>query len=489
MGHGGREGTIAALMSAPPQPVEKPEHEDTGVSFRDRRHAPRLGMPMSPYGPIDTVTIEGGHALHGEVPVRGAKNSISKQLVASLLTDEPTILHNTPAISDTFIVSEMLRAMGVHVESEDDGAGTVSVHAEEVTPLSADRLEEFSGKSRIPILLCGPLLHRTGEALIPGLGGDDIGGRQVNWHLMVLEQLGAQIHHEDGGLRLTTDGLVGCELRLPFPSVGATEQVLLSAVLAEGKTVLHGAAIEPEIQDLIAVLQKMGAAIMFGADRTIEIYGQTSLHGYEHVAIPDRLEVASWACAAIATRGEVFIKNARVEDMVSFLGAYRLLGGRFTASPTGIHFKRAASELHAVDLETAVHPGLMTDWQAPIGVTLTQAEGVSTIHETVYENRFGYTDALREMGADITVGSGCPKGKACRFGGLGHKHTAVFRGVTPLKGADVTVPDLRAGFSHFLAALVAEGRTTVRNVRLIDRGYEGFLDKLELLGARVISAT
>lgn len=455
----------------------------------ERRRGPRRPIPGSPdHVPIDVITIEGGHSVHGEIAVRGAKNSISKQLVAALLTDERSVLHNTPAISDTFIVSEMLRAMGVDVDTDDDGAGTVTVEAASVTPLSVDRIYEFSGKSRIPILLCGPLLHRTGEALIPSLGGDDIGKRQVNWHLMVLEQLGASIEEHSDGWHLKTDGLVGCELRLPFPSVGATEQVLLSAVMATGKTVLHGAAIEPEIEDLIAVLQKMGAAIMFGADREIVIHGQASLHAFEHVAIPDRLEVASWACAAIATHGEVFVKNARVEDMISFLGAYRLLGGHFTASPTGIHFKRASSELHAVDLATAVHPGLMTDWQAPLGVTLTQANGVSTIHETVYENRFGYTDALVAMGADITVGSGCPKGSACRFGGLGHKHTAVFRGVTPLKGADVTVPDLRAGFSHVIAALVADGRTTVRNVRMIDRGYEGFVDKLDQLGARIISA-
>jgi UDP-N-acetylglucosamine 1-carboxyvinyltransferase len=445
------------------------------------------GNQQASSGLIDVITIEGGHSLNGEVAVRGAKNSFSKQLVCALLTDEPCVLSNVPAISDTIIVTEMLRAMNVPVTAENDGAGTVAVHAATVTPLSPTRLGEFAGRSRIPILLCGPLLHRTGEALIPGLGGDDIGKRQVNYHLMALQQLGADIDERPDGWHLKTSGLVGCEIRLPFPSVGATEQVLLSAVLAEGTTVLHGAAIEPEIQDIIAVLQKMGAAIMFKDDRTIVIHGQTSLHGYEHEAIPDRLEVASWACAAVATHGEVFVRNARVEDMVSFLGAYRLLGGHFTASSQGIHFKRATDELQPVELETAVHPGLMTDWQAPIGVTLTQARGTSTIHETVYENRFGYTTALVEMGADITVGPGCPRGHACRFGGLGHNHTATFRGVTPLRGSDVFIPDLRAGFSHVLAALLAEGRSTLRNVRLIDRGYEGFLDKLDVLGARVIS--
>jgi UDP-N-acetylglucosamine 1-carboxyvinyltransferase len=439
--------------------------------------------------PIDVITLEGGHAVHGEIAVRGAKNSISKQLVAALLTDKPAVLHSVPAISDTFIVSDMLRDMGVHVQADADGAGSVHVHAETVTPLTPDRLHLYTNRSRIPILLCGPLLHRTGEALVPGLGGDDIGKRQVNYHLMVLQQLGAHITEHADGWHLKTTGLVGCELRLPFPSVGATEQVLLSAVLAEGVTTLHNAAIEPEIQDLIAVLQKMGAAIMFGADREIIIHGQTSLSGYDHSAMPDRLEVASWACAAIATGGEVFIRNARVEDMVSFLGAYRLVGGSFTASAQGIHFKRQNGELHAVDLATAVHPGLMTDWQAPIGVTLTQANGTSTIHETVYENRFGYTKALVEMGADISVSKGCPKGNACRFGGLGHEHTAIFRGVTPLRGAEVEIPDLRAGFSHVIAGLIAEGRTTVRGVRMIDRGYEGFVDKLEAIGARVISTS
>ena len=442
-----------------------------------------------PHEPIDVITLEGGHPVHGEIAVRGAKNSISKQLVAALLSEKRSTLHNVPAISDTFIVSDMLRDMGVGVETDPDGAGSVLVDPADVTPLNPDRLHLYSDRSRIPILLCGPLLHRTGEALIPGLGGDDIGKRQVNYHLMVLQQLGADIDERPDGWHLTTSGLVGCELRLPFPSVGATEQVLLSAVLAKGTTVLHNAAIEPEIQDIIAVLQKMGAAIMFGADREIIIHGRSSLNGYEHAAIPDRLEVSSWACAAIATGGEVFVRNARVEDMVSFLGAFRLLGGSFTASAQGIHFRRENGELHPVELHTAVHPGLMTDWQAPIGVTLTQANGTSVIHETVYENRFGYTRALVEMGADITVDSGCPKGKACRFGGLGHDHTATFRGVTHLRGADIEIPDLRAGFSHVIAGLIAEGKTTLRGVRMIDRGYEGFVDKLDRIGARIVSTS
>jgi UDP-N-acetylglucosamine 1-carboxyvinyltransferase len=437
----------------------------------------------------DTIVIEGGHPIRGEVAVRGAKNSISKQMVAALLSDRRSVLHNTPAISDTFIVTEMLRAMGVEVETGPDGAGTVQIHAATVTPLSIDQARRFSGISRIPILLCGPMLHRTGEAIIPSLGGDDIGKRQVNWHLMALQQLGANIEEQADGLHITADKLVGCELRLPFPSVGATEQVLLSAVLAEGTTVLHGAAIEPEILDLISVLQKMGAAIMFQDDRTLVIHGQSSLNGYQHVAIPDRLEVASWACAAIATHGEVFVRQARVEDMVSFLGAYRLLGGSFTAGPQGIRFCRDADELHAIEVDTAVHPGFMTDWQAPIGVTLTQAKGTSVIHETVYENRFTYTKALVDMGADISVTAGCPRNRACRFGGLGHAHLATFRGVTPLKGTDVVVPDLRAGFSHVIAALLADGHTTIRGASMIGRGYEGFLDKLTHLGARVVSAS
>ena len=435
---------------------------------------------------MDALQIEGGHPIAGSVAVRGAKNSISKQLVASLLTDKAVVLHNAPAISDTWIVSDLLRAMGVEVEaSGDDGAGTLSVRAANVTPLGADRLGEFSGKSRIPILLCGPLLHRTGEALIPRLGGDEIGQRQVNYHLMVLQQLGAEITDQPDGLHLKANELVGCELRLPFPSVGATEQVLLAATRAKGTTVLHGAAIEPEILDLIAVLQKMGAAILFRDDRAIEVHGQDELTGFEHSTMPDRLEVASWACAAIATCGEVFIQNARVEDMVSFLGAYRLMGGSFTASPQGIHFCRAVDDLRPVELDTAVHPGFMTDWQAPVGVALTQAHGLSTLHETVYENRFGYTKALVEMGADIHVEKGCPKGRACRFGGLGFEHTAHFRGPTPLHGADVRVPDLRAGFSHVIGGLLADGITIVRNFRLLERGYEGLVPKLQSLGARV----
>jgi UDP-N-acetylglucosamine 1-carboxyvinyltransferase len=279
------------------------------------------------------------------------------------------------------------------------------------------------------------------------------------------------------------NGLHGAKIELPYPSVGATEQVLLTATRAQGLTELSGAAVEPEIMDLIAILQKMGAIISVDTDRVIRIEGVATLNGYSHRALFDRNEAASWAAAALATGGDIFVGGARQQEMTTFLNVFRKIGGAFEIEDEGIRFKHPGGQLQPVVIETDVHPGFMTDWQQPLVVALTQATGLSIVHETVYENRFGFTEALVQMGAQIQIYRECLGGNPCRFGQRNFYHSAVISGPTKLHGADIRVPDLRGGFSHMVAALAAEGTSNVSNVQLISRGYEHFLDKLKALGA------
>jgi UDP-N-acetylglucosamine 1-carboxyvinyltransferase len=302
--------------------------------------------------------------------------------------------------------------------------------------------------------------------------------------LDVLRNFGAVIDKADNGIRISApNGLHGAKIELPYPSVGATEQVLLTSVRAEGVTELSGAAVEPEIMDLIAILQKMGAIISVDTDRVIRIEGVKSLGGYKHSALFDRNEAASWAAAALATHGDIFVGGARQQEMMTFLNVFRKVGGAFDIHDDGIRFYHPGGDLQPVVIETDVHPGFMTDWQQPLVVALTQAKGLSIVHETVYENRFGFTDALVQMGAQIQIYRECLGGNPCRFGQRNFNHSAVISGPTPLHGADIRVPDLRGGFSHMVAALAAQGVSNVTNVQLISRGYEHFLAKLEALGA------
>jgi len=441
--------------------------------------------PASAQSPAtsDSLRIRGGVPLQGDVHVRGAKNTLPKNMVASLLTEDECLLHNVANVMDVDIVAQMIAALGGTVQEV--GAGSLRMRTEDPDVLSASELEMFAGRSRIPVLLCGPLLARRGEVVVPDLGGCAIGPRPIDFHISALQQLGADVQEASDGWRLTAKRLRGTKIRLDFPSVGATEQVLLASVLAEGVTELSNAAIEPEIIDLIAVLQKMGATISVETDRVITISGVARLHGFEHTALSDRLEVASWACAALATNGHIAVHGARQLDMMTFLNTFRRIGGDFEVRENHIEFRRRAS-LTSVALETDVHPGLMTDWQQPLVVALTQAAGVSIVHETVYEDRFGYTKALNDMGAQIQLYRECLGSRSCRFGRRDHLHSAVVVGPTTLHGADIRIPDLRAGFSYVIAAMVANGDSTVSNIGLIRRGYEDFERKLIELGARVL---
>ncbi len=431
----------------------------------------------------NVLRITGGVPLVGDVEVRGAKNFVSKAMVAALLAEEECRLRNVPEISDVQIVSGLLELHGVRIDSTDHD-GELVLDPTNVEQAHVADIDAHAGSSRVPVLLCGPLLHRLGEAFIPDLGGCRIGERPINYHLDVLRQFGAVVEKRPEGMRLTApEGLRGARIRLPYPSVGSTEQVLLTAVRAHGTTELRNAAIEPEIMDLVAVLQKMGAVISVQTDRVIEIEGVERLGGFDHRAIPDRMEAGSWACAALATGGDIYVLGAQQQPMMTFLNVFRKIGGAFDVDDEGIRFWHPGGELHSIALETDVHPGFMTDWQQPMVVVLTQTTGLSIIHETVYENRFGFTDALNEMGAHIQIYSECLGGSPCRFGRADYRHSAAISGPSPLHAAEITVPDLRGGFSYLIAALAAEGESTVNGTEIIYRGYERFGEKLDALGA------
>src|SRR3954452_7006609 len=364
-------------------------------------------------GMSDALTGHGGNPLEGEVTVRGAKNLVSKAMVASLLGEGVSRLRGVPEIADVRIVSGLLELHGVQVSGGAE-EGELLLDPSAVESAHMADIDAHAGSSRIPILFCGPLLHRLGEAFIPDLGGCRIGDRPIDYHLEVLRKFGAVVDKLPSGIRMSAPTrLLGAKLELPYPSVGATEQVLLTAVRAEGITELKGAAIEPEIMDLINILQKMGAIITVDTDRVIRIEGVDSLDGYGHTALFDRNEAASWAAAALATGGDVYVGGARQPEMLTFLNVFRKVGGAFEIHDDGIRFSPPGGELKPVVIETDVHPGFMTDWQQPLVIALAKANGVSIVHETVYEQRFGFVDALIDMGAKIQVHKECLGGHAC----------------------------------------------------------------------------
>lgn len=434
----------------------------------------------------EVLRVRGGKPLYGTIQVRGAKNFVPKAMVASILGNSPSQMRNVPLIRDVDVVRDMMEAHGVHVE-QDQEEGVLLLDPASVETAASGDIDALSGSSRIPILFCGPLLHQIGEAFIPQLGGCAIGDRPIDFHLEILRRFGAEVVKGPDGVRLIApaSGLKGTSMELPYPSVGATEQTLLTAVKADGITTLRGAAVEPEIMDLINVLQKMGAIISVDTDRTIRVEGVDELQGYSHTALPDRIEAASWGAAALATRGDVFVRGAHQPDMTTFLNTFRKVGGGFDVEEDGIRFYHPGGQLKPIMLETNVHPGYMTDWQQPLVVALTQADGLSIVHETVYENRFGFVHALREMGANIQLYKECVGGAPCRFASANFVHSAVISGPTPLHAADIVVPDLRGGFSHLIAALAAEGTSHVAGIGVISRGYEHFIQKLRALHADI----
>lgn len=437
---------------------------------------------------MDILQVHGNGKLKGEIKAAGAKNAMTKLLVASLLSDKKCIFTNVPDIGDVQITVNLCKEIGAEVEWDRE-KGILEIITRELKTTYIP--QRFCGANRIPILMAGALLGRTDEdIIIPTVGGDAIGNRPIDFHVEALTKLGASVEYREmkkEGAYLTHahNGLTGNYIPLPYPSVGATENAILAAVRAKGNTVITNAAIEPEIVDLILFLQKLGAHITIDVDRKIRITGTTVSHEVEHTVLSDRIESASFGMAAIATKGEIFVRGAQHLHMITFLNKLRELGAGFSVKNDGIFFFYQGPLKGGVHIETDVHPGFMTDWQQPYGVLLTQANGSSVIHETVYENRFGYTQTLKQMGAEIDLFTQCLGSKGCRFTNHSYAHSIIVRGETPLQGCDIHIPDLRAGFAYVMAALIASGESTINGMRFLDRGYENLVPKLQALGANI----
>jgi UDP-N-acetylglucosamine 1-carboxyvinyltransferase len=331
-----------------------------------------------------------------------------------------------------------------------------------------------SGSNRIPILLLGVLLHRIGEAHVPVVAGCDIGARPVDFHLTAAKMFGAEIEVAPDGYRAKRNGpLRACHYRLPYPSVGATESCLYLGVLAKGTSIIENVATEPEIMALITMLNAMGARVQLMPNRELIIEGVERLYATAFDVLGDRIEAASWAALAAATDGEITVDGIDPATLINFFGPFNSVGGGVSIEgPRSIKFFRR-HPLRSIVLETDVFPGFATDWQQPFAVMLTQASGISIIHETVYERRFGYLEALSALGAKTQIETHCLGSVPCRFRGRDFPHSAIVRGPTQLHSEGITldVPDLRAGLAYVMAAALAKGETTITSVQRIERGY------------------
>ncbi|HEX6597027.1 MAG TPA: UDP-N-acetylglucosamine 1-carboxyvinyltransferase [Acidimicrobiales bacterium] len=420
-------------------------------------------------------------ALRGDVQISGSKNSVTKLMVASLLADEPSTISNAPHLGDVDITADMLRAVGAAVEL-DDATSTVTVDAGAITDCRIPQ----SRLNRIPILLTGPLLHRIGEAFIPlRQAGDQIGTRPVDYHVQALRQMGAEVEYTDEGVHAKALELRGAHIRLPFPSVGATETVLLTAARAEGRTILENAAVEPEIVELALFLQRMGTRIELQPDRTFVVEGSHNLSGTSQRLGGDRIEAFSYLVAGLVTGGQVRILGCAQDRLVTAISTLQRMGAEFAIDDEGIVASVGPDGLRPAAVRTDPHPGFMTDWQPGLVVLCTQARGLSVVHETVFEDRLGYVEALRAMNAEVELFDQCLVGKPCRFEESGFQHAALVRGESRLRGAEIEMPDIRAAFAHLIAAATADGSSMLHGVHHLERGYDHPLEKFSSLGLEI----
>ena len=413
--------------------------------------------------PVDRLVVTGGRRLSGSVRVGGAKNSALKLMAAALLADGLSVIENTPRIVDCFTMAEVLEHLGARVVWE---GSTVAVDTTDARGLETPY--ELVRRMRASIVVLGPLLTRRGRARVAMPGGCNIGSRQIDLHLKGLERMGAEFSYEHGYLDASTSGLHGEVVWLDFPSVGATENLLMAAVGASGTTVIENAAREPEIQDLAAMLVQMGAKVEGAGTTTIEIHGVDGFSPVRHRVVPDRIEAGTFAIASAATQGDVRIEDARVEHLELFLTKLADAGASVQADPDGV---RVAMERRpvAVDFVTLPYPGFPTDLQPQMMSLLAMARGTSIATENVFESRFMFVDELNRMGADIRT----------------EGHHAVIRGVERLSSAPVRALDIRAGAAMVIAALAAEGTTEISDLHHVDRGYDSLEERLASLGAEV----
>ncbi len=413
---------------------------------------------------MDRMIIHGGTPLKGEVAVSGSKNASLPILMAAILTDEPVVVHNVPCLRDVRTALKLLEGLGVASRWLDEHS--VELHAAAIACHEAPY--ELVKTMRASFLVLGPLLARTRRARVSTPGGCAIGARPVNLHIGGIRSLGARIQLRAGYVEARADNLTGARVWLDTPSVGATENIMMTATRARGRTVIENAAREPEVQDLARMLIAMGAQIAGAGSHVIEIEGVERLHGAEHRVIPDRIEAGSLMVAAAITGGEVIVRGAPVEHLEAVIAKLSEAGVVVSAVEGGLRVTRNGA-LRPVEFRTLPYPGFPTDLQAQMMALLTQAEGTSVIAETIFENRFMHALELLRMGADIVM-----KGP-----------TAIVRGPARLSGAPVMATDLRASVSLVLAGLVAENITEVSRVYHLDRGYEALDRKLNALGARI----
>ena len=423
---------------------------------------------------MDKIQIRGGKPLSGTITIGGSKNAALPVMCASLLTDEALILGNMPHLADITTMANLLNQHGVQVslEGHDDKDGHIgrvlSLRAADITSTTAPY--DLVRKMRASVLVLGPLLARAGEAEVSLPGGCAIGTRPVDLHLHGMAQLGAQVSVDGGYIHASApNGLTGARVVFPKVSVGATENLLLAAVLAKGETILENVAREPEINDLVACLTAMGADIDGVGTATLTVRGVDSLHGARHSIMPDRIETGTYAMAAAITGGTVELAGARLSDIDAAAERLREAGVTLEQRNGAIFVSRANSELIGVDAETEPYPGFPTDLQAQFISLMSGASGTSVVTETIFENRFMHVPELQRMGADITL----------------HGGSAIVRGVAQLTGAPVMASDLRASASLVLAGLAAEGETVVRRIYHLDRGYERLEEKLAGVGAEI----
>jgi UDP-N-acetylglucosamine 1-carboxyvinyltransferase len=415
---------------------------------------------------VPRIAVRPGRALSGSVTVGGAKNSVLKLMAAALLAEGTYELSNVPAIADVATMSELLGAMGVRTERPVDEPGVLRI--ERPSGLVPEAPYELVERIRASIVVLGPLLATCGRARVSMPGGDDFGARPIDMHLKGLEALGVTFSLRHGYLEGHTDGLRGNDVSLEFPSVGATENIVMAAVLAKGTTTLENAAREPEIADLCQFLSAMGAVITGIGTSTLTIHGvaPSDLAPVDHRVVPDRIEAATFLAAVGLAGGEATLVDARAADMGMLVRKLTEMGMTITDTGRGLWVK-APDRLSSVDVQTLPYPGVATDYKPMLTAMLTVADGVGIVTENLFAGRFRYVEELVRMGADIRTDA----------------HHAVVRGVERLSGAPVRAHDIRAGAAVLVAGLAAEGETVVADVQHLDRGYDDIVGKLCSLGA------
>lgn len=436
---------------------------------------------------MEYFKVEGGHALLGEITVSGAKNVALKVLIASLLTEEEVIIENVPLISDLYALAEIIKELGGEVEispNHEMRINAKNLHTFEIT-------SSGFGKLRASFLLLVPLLSRFKQVKIPLSGGDKIGVRPIDRTINGLRKMGAQLDFYDGYYHAKTQGLKPVCYEFSKNTHTGTEALIMAACLTKGKTVLKNAAEEPEVDDLIAFLNSMGADITRRKNRTVEVRGVRKLHGTTFRIMPDRNEVVTFAIAAILTKGKLSIGPLYHEHLDAFYEVLSRVGITFTHKGNHLLIDGDKRPIFASNVETAPYPGFMTDWQAPWTLLMTQAEGVSCVYEKVFDNRFGYVAELKKMGAQILPCEMNLKNpqKELNFNYLAEEknviHAVEIVGPSKLVGQELLIPDLRAGATLVLAALTATGVSRLYGIEHIDRGYENFCERLKKLGAKM----